>query len=66
MIKASDMRTKTEQELRAELSELRKESFKLRMQKATQQLTKTSDLGRVRRDVAVVMTVLREKRGGQA
>jgi len=66
LIKASDMRTKTEQELRAELSELRKESFKLRMQKATQQLTKTSDLGRVRRDVAVVMTVLREKRGGQA
>ena len=63
MIKASDLRTRTPDALREELEELRKENFRLRMQKATQQLSKTHNLRRVRRDIAVVMTVLREKRG---
>ncbi len=62
MVKASEIRARTGEELQTELQELRKESFRLRMQKATQQLNRTSELGRVRRDIAVVMTVLREKR----
>lgn len=66
MLRASDMRKKTLAELGAELEELRKEGFRLRMQKSTQQLTNTSALGRVRREIAVVLTVMREKRGAGA
>ena len=63
MLKASNMRAKSADELKTELGELRKENFRLRMQQATQQLTKTSELGRVRRDIAVVTTVMNERRG---
>lgn len=66
MLRASDMRKKTLAELGSELEELRKEGFRLRMQKSTQQLTNTSALGRVRREIAVVLTVMREKRGAGA
>ena len=47
--------------LNGELSELLKAQFKLRMHKGTQQLQDTSQLGKVKRDIARVKTVLTQK-----
>jgi len=58
---ATDLRAKSVEELNAELIELRRAQFSLRMQLATQQLNKVDQLGKVRKDVARVKTVLAEK-----
>ncbi|NQW70508.1 MAG: 50S ribosomal protein L29 [Betaproteobacteria bacterium] len=47
--------------LNAELTELLKTNFKLRMQKGTQQLTNTSQLGKTKRDIARVKTFITQK-----
>ncbi|WP_114661477.1 50S ribosomal protein L29 [Polynucleobacter necessarius] len=47
--------------LNAELTELLKANFKLRMQKGTQQLTNTSQLGKTKRDIARVKTFIAKK-----
>jgi large subunit ribosomal protein L29 len=60
-MKASDLRAKDKAQLDKELTDLLKAQFSLRMQKATQQLTNTSQLKRVRRDIARVRTLLAEK-----
>ncbi|MCB1959698.1 MAG: 50S ribosomal protein L29 [Rhodocyclaceae bacterium] len=60
-MKASELRAKSVEELNTELLELLKAQFSLRMQLATQQLNNTSQLGKVRRDIARVRTLLREK-----
>jgi large subunit ribosomal protein L29 len=60
-MKATDLRAKSVDELNAELIELRRAQFSLRMQLATQQLNKVDQLGKVRKDVARVKTVLAEK-----
>jgi large subunit ribosomal protein L29 len=60
-MKAIDLRAKSVDELNAELIELRRAQFSLRMQVATQQLTKVDQLGKVRKDVARVKLVLAEK-----
>lgn len=60
-MKASELRAKSADELNTELLELLKAQFSLRMQHATQQLSNTSQLGQVRRDIARVRTLLREK-----
>ncbi|MGN0918094.1 MAG: 50S ribosomal protein L29 [Oxalobacter sp.] len=60
-MKASDLRSKSEAELKTELNGLLKAQFGLRMQLATQQLTNTSQLKKVRKDIARVKTVLTEK-----
>ncbi|KON81931.1 MAG: 50S ribosomal protein L29 [Aromatoleum sp.] len=60
-MKASELRAKSAGELNQELLELLKAQFSLRMQLATQQLGNTSQLGKVRRDIARVRTLLREK-----
>ena len=60
-MKASELRVKSIDELNKELLDLLKAQFGLRMQKATQQLNNVSQLGKVRRDIARVRTVLREK-----
>lgn len=60
-MKASDLRNKSVQELKVELLELLKAQFSLRMQAATQQLANTSQLVKVRRDIARVRTIIREK-----
>lgn len=65
-MKASELRTKDAAELSKELESLLKAQFSLRMQVATQQLANTSQLGKVRRDIARVRTVLRQKAGSQA
>ena len=60
-MKASDLRAKNGDELRKELNDLLKAQFGLRMQIATQQLNNTSQIKKVRRDIARVRTVLKEK-----
>ncbi|MEZ0210438.1 MAG: 50S ribosomal protein L29 [Methylophilus sp.] len=60
-MKASEFRAKSAEELNTELVELRRAQFSLRMQFATQQLNKADQLGKVRKDVARVKTVLAEK-----
>lgn len=62
-MKASELRSKDITELNKELEDLLKAQFNLRMQRATQQLSNTSQLGKVRRDIARVRTVLTEKAG---
>jgi len=58
----ADVRAKTPDELKDELEALKKEQFNLRFQRATQQLESTSRVREVRRDIARIKTVLREKR----
>jgi large subunit ribosomal protein L29 len=64
-MKASELKAKPQAELEQELTSLLKAQFSLRMQKATQQLTNTSQLGKVRRDIARVRTLLTSKTKGQ-
>jgi large subunit ribosomal protein L29 len=64
-MKAAELRTKSQDDLQQELASLLKAQFSLRMQKATQQLTNTSQLGKVRRDIARVRTLLNQKAKGQ-
>ena len=61
-MKASELRNKTQEELQQELKSLLKAQFNLRMQSATQQLTNTSQLKQVRRDIARVRTIMTEKK----
>ena len=56
-----ELRAKSETELKQELQELLKTHFKLRMQKATQQLQNTASLRQTRRDIARVRTILAQK-----
>ena len=58
-----DLRAKSADELQKELMELLSVQFKLRMQKATQQLTNTSQIRRARRDIARVRTLLAQSAG---
>lgn len=60
-MKASELRKKSGNDLREELHGLLREQFNLRMQRGSGQLTQTHQLGRVRRDIARVKTVLNEK-----
>lgn len=61
---AQELRNKKPAELTADLAALLKEQFNLRMQKATGQLTRTSQLKVVRRNIARVKMVLNEKPAG--
>ena len=60
-MRASELRVKSVDELNKELLGLLKAQFGLRMQIATQQLSNHSQIGKVRRDIARVRTLLREK-----
>ncbi|BBU68113.1 50S ribosomal protein L29 [Fluviibacter phosphoraccumulans] len=60
-MKATELRNKSNDELKQELLDLLKAQFSLRMQKGTQQLSNTSQLSKVRRDIARVRTVIRER-----
>ena len=60
-MKASELKAKSVEELNAELLGLLREQFNLRMQAATGQLAQTHLLKTVRRDIARVRTILREK-----
>jgi large subunit ribosomal protein L29 len=60
-MKAIELRSKSVEDLQKELLELRRAQFGLRMQLATQSLTKNSEIQRVKREIARVHTVLTEK-----
>ena len=60
-MKATDARAMTVDQLGDELAKLKKEQFNLRFQKATGQLEKTSRIKEVRRDIARVKTIARQK-----
>ena len=62
-MKASEIRGKSGEELQKELEGLLKAQFGLRMQLATQQLGNTSQVKKMRRDIARVRTMLKEKAG---
>ena len=64
-MKASELRAKDAAQLNTELLELLKAQFSLRMQAATQQLTNTAQLGKVRKDIARVKMILAEKAGAK-
>ncbi|HZX28281.1 MAG TPA: 50S ribosomal protein L29 [Telluria sp.] len=60
-MKASELRGKDQDALQKELNDLLKAQFGLRMQTATQQLSNTAQLKKVRRDIARVKTVMNSK-----
>ena len=60
-MKPSELRTMDQAALNKELDDLLRAQFSLRMQKATQQLNNTSQIGKVRRDIARVRTIMRER-----
>ena len=60
-MKASELRSKDVDGLKKEVGDLLKAHFGLRMQKATQQLSNHSQLGKTRRDIARAKTVLAQK-----
>lgn len=60
-MKASELRAKSVDELNEELLQLRRAQFSMRMQLATQQFNKVDQVGKVKRDIARVRTVLAEK-----
>jgi large subunit ribosomal protein L29 len=60
-MKTSELRTMDGKQLGKELEDLLRAQFSLRMQKATQQLGNTSQITKVRRDIARVRTIMREK-----
>jgi large subunit ribosomal protein L29 len=63
---ARELRGKTAIALKEELLKLRREQFNLRMQRATGQMARPDQFGKVRKDVARVKTVLGEKAGARA
>jgi len=60
-MKAADLREKTPDQLRDQLSQLKKEAFNLRFQQATGQLESTARMQAVRRDAARVKTIMNQK-----
>jgi large subunit ribosomal protein L29 len=64
-MKASDLRSKDATELGKELESLLRAQFSLRMQRATQQLANSSQLGKTRRDIARVRTVQQAQKAGK-
>ena len=61
-MKASELRGKTDAELRETLHELLKEQFNLRMQRGTGQFSRPHLMNDVRRNIARVKTVINQKR----
>ena len=61
MMKANELREKSVEQLKSDLLDLLKIQFSLRMQNATGQLSKSSELKRVRRKIARIKTVTSEK-----
>ena len=66
MMKASDMRAMTGDQLQDELAKLKKEQFNLRFRKATGQLENTVRVRQVRRDIARILTIAAQKSAATA
>ncbi|HLF59080.1 MAG TPA: 50S ribosomal protein L29 [Alphaproteobacteria bacterium] len=60
-MKAEDLRSKSMDELKTQLTDLRKESFNLRFQRASGQLANAARVRDVRRDIARIQTILNER-----
>ena len=60
-MKATELRAMSQGELEEELLKLRKEQFNLRMQRATGQMPRPDQFGKVKRNIARIKTVLREQ-----
>ncbi|MDJ0805345.1 MAG: 50S ribosomal protein L29 [Gammaproteobacteria bacterium] len=65
-MKASELREKTPEELNGSLEELFKEQFNLRMQQGTGQLSRSSRMKEVRKEIARIKTVLNEQKSSKA
>ena len=61
----SDLKAMSPDQLQDQLLALKKEQFNLRFQRATGQLENTARVREVRRDIARIQTIAREKRGAQ-
>jgi len=60
-VKAKELRELTPEELRQRVKDLQEKSFNMKLQLSINQLPNTAELGQVRRDIARIKTVLREK-----
>ena len=63
---ATDVRTKSDDELKDQLGDLQKEAFNLRFQQASGQLENTARVRQVRRDIARIKTILGERKTAEA
>lgn len=61
MTKISDLRVKSDDQLSADLAELKREAFNLRFQAATNQLERPARIKEVRRDIARIKTLQTER-----
>jgi large subunit ribosomal protein L29 len=66
VLKSDDLRLMTPDQLHEELLKLKKEQFNLRFQRATGQLSNTSRVREVRRDIARIKTAAQSKRAAAA
>ncbi|MFL2770923.1 MAG: 50S ribosomal protein L29 [Rhodospirillaceae bacterium] len=66
MAKAEDLRTKSDDELSGRLLDLKKEQFNLRFQQASGQLENTAQFRSIRREIAVIKTLLHQRRDAVA
>jgi large subunit ribosomal protein L29 len=62
-MKAEELREMTLEELEQKEREFKRKLFNLRFQKATGELDNSAEIGKTRRDIARVLTIMREKRG---
>ena len=65
-MKANELRTKSVEELKQEMTGLLREQFNLRMQRATGQMAKPHLMQDVRKNIARLKTILNEKQTGNA
>ena len=61
MVKAEELRTKSSDELESRLTELKKEGFNLRFQRASGQLENTAQFKKSRKEIAQIKTIMSEK-----
>ena len=66
MVKAADLRQKSDDELKEELRNLKREQLNLRFQRSSGQLEATSRVGEVRHDIARINTIMTERRHAAA
>jgi len=66
ILKAAELRSKSVEELNADLLEIRNSQFKLRLQAATGETLKPHEFKAARRNIARIKTVLNEKKAGSA
>ena len=65
-MKATDIRTKSDDELKTQLLDLRKESFNLRFQAASGQIENTARKNSIRKDIARIKTIIGERASAAA